>query len=289
MSNQLEDRLRTLLYGLDFGADGIWSGAMPAGNQEAERKLREQVAAAHQGDYLANIAMHHSIPVMDHEVGRFLDSLPPDAAILDVGGCWGWHWRTLLEQRPDACVVIVDFVRSNLHHAQNMLGPLVGSRIALVHADATDLPFPDGVFDGFWTVQTFQHIPDFRQVCREAHRVLKDNGRLANYSLHITPSVQLVYGLFGKHYHKEGMVKDLFHLTRANDRQREILSEVFGVPVMDRYTECLFYPDLRVTFSGSAGSWAGRLDAWLGDFPSIGRWLARQRSFETSKMVAGTR
>lgn len=289
MSGRTEDRMRGLLAGLERGPDGIWSGAMPAGNQEAERKLREQVAAEHQGDYLTNIARHHSIPVMDHEVGRFLDSLPPDAAILDVGGCWGWHWRNLPEQRPEACVVIVDFVRANLRHARNMLGSLVDSRVALVHADATALPFTDAVFDGFWTVQTFQHIPDFRQACCEAHRVLKGGGRLANYSLHITPAVQLVYRLFGKTYHREGMVRDLFHLTRANDAQREILAEVFGAPVVDRYTECLFHPDLKATFSGRAGSLAGRLDARLGDVPTVGRWLARQRSFETVKTVAGER
>ncbi len=265
----------------------VGGGTLPDGNQEAERKLREQVAAEHQGDYLANIARHHSIPVMDHEVGRFLDSLPPDAAILDVGGCWGWHWRNLLEQRPEACVVIVDFVRGNLHHARNMLEPLVGSQVALVHADATALPFPDAAFDGFWTVQTFQHIPDFRLACREAHRVLKGGGRLANYSLHITPVVQLVYRLFGKTYHKEGMVRDLFHLARANDAQREILAGVFGAPVADRYTECLFHPDLRVTFFGRAGSLVGRLDVRLGDVPAVGRWLAQQRSFETIKAVAG--
>lgn len=283
MNNQLEDRLSALLSVLDFGTDGIWSGAVPQGSQEAERKMRERVAAAHHGDYMENIAKHHSVPVMDYEVRRFLDSLPHNAIILDVGGCWGWHWRNLLKQRPDVCVVIVDFVRSNLHHAQNVLGALVGTRIALVHGDATMLPFPNDVFDGFWTVQTFQHIPEFQQACREAHRLLKDGGKLTNYSLHVTPIVQLIYRLFGKPYHKEGKVKDLFHLTRANDRQRDILSGIFGGQVADRYTECLFHPDLRLIFSGKAGSWIGWLDAHMGDFPVLGHWLARQRSFEAIK------
>ncbi|MEW6165080.1 MAG: class I SAM-dependent methyltransferase [Pseudomonadota bacterium] len=289
MIRRPDDRWRMLLAGLKHGSDGIWSGgAMPAGNQEAERKLREQVAAGHQGDYLENIARHHSIPVMDCEVERFLNGLPPDAVILDVGGCWGWHWRNLRE-RPEILVVIVDFVRANLHHAKNMLGPLVDSQVALVHADATDLPFHDALFDGFWTVQTFQHIANFRQACCEAYRVLKDGGRLANYSLHITPSVQLVYRLFGKRYHTEGMVRDLFHLARANDGQRETLAQVFGSPVTDRYTECLFHPDLKMTFSGRLGSRMGHLDSLLGEVPAVGRWLARQRSFETVKAVVGTR
>lgn len=158
MIGRPEERLRALFAGLERGSDGIWSGTMPAGNQEAERKLREQVAAGHQGDYLENIARHHSIPVMDLEVERFLDRLPSDAVILDVGGCWGWHWRNL-PQRQEVCVVIVDFVRANLHHAKNVLGSLVDSRVSWFMR-MTALPFPDAAFDGFWTVQTFQHIPD---------------------------------------------------------------------------------------------------------------------------------
>lgn len=113
--------------------------------------------------------------------------------------------------------------------------------------------------------------------------MLKDGGRLANYSLHITPFVQAVHRLLGKKYHTEGMVRGLFHLTRASDIQRETLAKVFGAPMTDRYTECLFHPDLRITFSGRLGSLTGRLDARLGDVPAAGRWLARQRSFETVK------
>lgn len=283
MKNQLQARLQTLLSGLEPGTDGIWSCVIPAGNQEAERKMREQVAAEHQVDYLGHLAKHHSIPVMDREVGRFLDNLAHDAIIIDVGGCWGWHWRKLLEQRPDVCVVIVDFVRNNLHHAQNILGALVGTRIALVHADATALPFPDQTFDGFWTVQTFQHIPDFQQACREAHRVLRNGGRFENYSLHTTPVVRFIFRLFGRPYHQEGMVKGLFHLSRANDGQMHILSEIFGEKAKSRYTECLFHPDIKLTFTGKVGSWLGQLDARLGDFPILGRRVARQRSFEVIK------
>jgi hypothetical protein len=132
-------------------------------------------------------------------------------------------------------------------------------------------------------VQTFQHIPHFRQACREAHRVLKERGRLENYSLHITPILQWIYRAAGRTYHKEGTIKGLFHLTRANNKQRDVLSEIFSGSVKDRYTECLFHPDLRLTFTGREGNLVGQLDAHLGDFPALGRWLARQRSFEAVK------
>ncbi len=287
----MHPQLSSLLVNGAFaqGPDGIYSAPMPssASDQDAERELRERVAAQQYDNYLDTIAHNHSIPVMDHEVDRFLATMPHRALILDIGGCWGWHWRRLATTRPDVGVLIIDFVRANLSHAQKVLGPLVGTQVALMHADATALPFPDANaavgFNGIWTVQTFQHIPDFQQVCREAHRVLKAGGRLENYSLHITPIVQLIYRLFGRPYHKGGMIKDLFHLTRANDGQRHVLSEIFGGPVKNRYTECLFHLDIKLSSTGRKGNWVGQLDAHLGGFPALGRWLARQRSFAAIK------
>ena len=76
-------------------------------------------------------------------------------------------------------MVIVDFVRSNLIHAKNVLGDLVGTNIAWLHADATKLPFSgENKFDAVWTVQTFQHILDFEGAVREAYRLLRGGGYL---------------------------------------------------------------------------------------------------------------
>ena len=276
--------------GASRGGDGIYSGLKSevGSDQDVERRLREGVAARAYDDYLGAIAQSHSIPVMDHEVDRFLAEMPQGALILDVGGCWGWHWRRLATTRTDVAVLIVDFVRPNLLHAERVLGPLVGSQVALMHADATALPFPDASavwmgFDGVWTVQVFQHIPDFDRACREAHRVLKHNGRFVNYSLHITPLYRAVYGLLRRRFHLEGMIDNVFHLTRANDQQRDIVARLFGAPIVDRYTECLFHPEMKFGFTARAGSLVGRLDALLGGLPWIGRWIARQRSFEATK------
>lgn len=249
--------------------------------------MREKVAGQDYPDYLETLSRHHSIPVMDHEVDRFLARLPQGALVLDVGGCWGWHWRRLSATRPDVGVVILDYVRANLFHAQRVLGQLVGAQVALLHADATALPFPDASsasgFDGVWSVQVYQHIPDFSLACREAQRVLRPSGHFANYSLHVTPLNRLIYRLFRKPFHTRGMKNNMFYLTRANDEQRDIVAEVFGATVTDRYTECLFHPDLRIVFPGVFGSVLGGLDARLGRLPSVGRWIARQRSFEVTR------
>lgn len=268
--------------------DGVFLAPMPSSsNQDVERQLRERVAAQRYDDYLATIANHHSVPVMDHEIDRFLDAMPPNAVILDVGGCWGWHWRRLGRTRPDVSVLILDFVRANLAHAKHVLGPLVGSNVALMHGDATALPFPrvgDGAtpFQGVWSVQVLQHVPDFDKACREAARVLAPGGRFASYSLAPTPANRLVYRLFGRRFHMEGLLNGEYHLTRANERQRRTVQEIFG-NVRVRHTECLFHPDLRVTFSGRRGSVIGWLDAHLANLPFLPRLIARQRSFEATR------
>ena len=123
----MHSRLSSLLDAgaFAFGPDGIYSAPMPssASEQDAERSLRERVAARQQDNYLAAIAQSHSIPVMDHKVGRFLRNMPQGALILDIGGCWGWHWRGLAATRPDLGVLIIDFVRANLIPAQLLLLP----------------------------------------------------------------------------------------------------------------------------------------------------------------------
>ena len=181
----MQENLYKLLRSFDFDSDGIYSAPIPylGSSQNVELEFRKQVAAQQYDEYLTHLSHNHSIPVMDHEIDRFLASMPTNALILDVGGCWGWHWRRLSTTRPDVGVLIVDFVRANLFHAQRLLGPLVGTQVALMHADATNLPILDAGgafsgFDGVWTVQVFQHIPDFSSACRESCRVLKSGGCL---------------------------------------------------------------------------------------------------------------
>ncbi len=288
----MHTKIRRLLSAMsaEVGIDGIYSSQQAIGDSQLEeRRLRERVAAERYDDYYATIAANHSIAVMDHEVDRFLDSMPESGLILDIGGCWGWHWRRLVRRRRDIGVIIIDFVRANLRHARNILGGSVGEQIVMVHADATHLPFPDAGcrdfdgFDGIWTVQVLQHIPDFRRACEEAKRVLKAGGRFINYSLHATPLNRLIYGLLRKNFHVKGPIPELFYLERATDAQRDELRAIFGEEVVERYTECLFHPDLRLTFSGREGSIVGRLDVLMSEFPKLGCWIARQRSFATIK------
>jgi hypothetical protein len=89
--------------------------------------------------------------------------------------------------------------------------------------------------------------------------------------------------VLGKQYHTEGNIPGLFYLERANDRQRQVLSEVFEGQVLDRYSECLFHPNLKITFSGRESNIFGGLDAMLSGNSIVARWWARQRSFSVTK------
>lgn len=277
-------RLSSILQNLRQDHDGIWCANFENIAQAREIKLREQVARERYHDYLREISRHHSIEVMDHEVRRALAFIPPRGSqpiVMDVGGCWGWHWRNLAENRPDVQVIIVDFVKANLKHAINVLGGAVGKYVHLVHADATQLPFPDGSSDLYWSVQTLQHIPDFRLACREAHRVLLPGGIFINYSLNRAKLIEYCYRLLGKPYVVEGQTSH-FYLARASSSQRQILEDIFSASVSTRYTEIFFHPDLRL-MTGSARNPVGRVDAFLGCGHHLLSLIARQCSFHVRK------
>jgi SAM-dependent methyltransferase len=279
----MNDRLAKILSRLKAPVDDfIWSSSVQNTAQSEEIRFREEFAARDFGDYLRTIARHHSIPVMDREIEKFVGSLPPGAIVVDIGGGWGWHWRKLKSQRKDITVVIVDFCRGNLVHARKLLGSPLCESIILVHGDALQLEFPSESFDAYWSVQSLQHIPDFEAAVREAHRILRPNGCFATYSLNRAPLIQLVYRFFGKHYHIEGYIPGQSYFARASKRQKEIIGMVFCNSVRIRYTEVLFHPDLRI-FSGSQDCWVGRFDALLSGESSGLSWLARQCSFHTIK------
>lgn len=281
-------QLQCLLRPQGADSDAIYSG-MAGGctSQNAEIELRERVAAEHYDDYLMAISRSHSISVMDHEIDLFLAKMPHDALILDVGGCWGWHWRRLAQTRPDVGVLIVDFVRSNLPHARNVLGDLVGQQVALMHADATALPFVVDEnfagFDGVWTVQTFQHIPDFDKAASEAHRVLKRDGLFVNYSLNVQPPIRWLRRLLGRGYLTKGWVDGAFWLARASDEQKKCIEGVFGSTAKERWSEILYSPEMRITAPGKQGNALGKLDALLSNNIGFLGWFARQRSFHCEK------
>ena len=253
---------------------------------ETEKILRKTVAKQWYPAPLREVSRHHSIGVMDREVAVFTNALPSASLILDVGGCWGWHWRNIAALPKNIRIILLDFVPENFIHAARILGDSFQREVVPMAGDARQLPFPPNTFDAVWTVQTLQHIPEFEKACREAWRVLKPGGRFINYSLHSPLFVRLVYLLFGKKFHQKGEVEKCFYLRRADEEQKHVLEKIFQGPVREKFTECIFHPDLHLTHSGREGSPWGRVDFFLGKIHWISRFVARQRSFEVIKCHA---
>jgi len=279
----MNDQIIKALSNLTKQDDGIWGKASIASDQEIEHQLREHVASNIHQNYLEEISKHHSVEVMDHEIKRFISNIPSNGIICDAGGCWGWHWRNLHKIRPDIQIVIVDFSRGNLHHAYKFLNGQIGKNIHLVHGDATSLQFPDECFDGYWSVQTLQHIPNLDKAIIEARRILKPAGLFFNYSLNNAFLIKLVYSIMNRPYVVEGMVENHFFLRRANMKQAKKLESIFNNKVTHRYSEILFKPELKTNFMGKENSFIGKLDSMLTGRMSFLSIIARQLSFHTYK------
>jgi ubiquinone/menaquinone biosynthesis C-methylase UbiE len=264
--------------------DAIFSSDFDASGQEQEVRNREYVANhASRTEILTLVSQHHSVPVMDREVALFLKTIPYNGLILDVGGCWGWHWRNLGKQRPDVKVIILDLVRPNLLKAKEFLSEQINLNVYLVHGNAVNLPFPDATFDGCWSVQTLQHIPSFDDAIAETHRVLKNGAYFANYSLNRNYLIEWLYKLLGRPFFICGQIEGQFFLERASPRQRKIVESIYGKDIKIRYSEVIFKPELGFTKNGRLDSFLGILDSFLSGVPHVFKAIARQQSFLVQK------
>ena len=273
-----------ILSNLQLGKDDIYSYDFNNSEQKDEIHLRESVASEQYEDYLETLSYYHSIIVMDKEIDLFIKNIPINGIILDVGGCWGWHWRRINDTRPDITVFVLDFVRKNLLHAKEILGNYVNNNIFLVHGDGTSLKFEENTFDGWWSVQTLQLIPNFKKAVREAWRVLKPQGLFANYSVNNPALIKLIYLTMGKHYHIKGNIPGQFYMELASQQQLEQIEEIFSNKCKKRYSEIIFTPELKIKFPGRENSIFGKIDSYLSMNIPLFSWVARQQSFHTSKI-----
>ena len=271
-----------MLENLKVDSDGIYCSSFNNATQAAEIAHRRRVASRANINYLIEIAQHHSIPVMDREVRRVLSRLnPAGALILDVGGCWGWHWRNEDWIRDGHKVLIVDFVKENLIHAKHLLGKKIGTSVFLVHGDASNLPFSSNQFDLYWSVQTLQHIRRYKDAVAEGYRVLARKGYFIDYSLNRPLILRGMYWLLGVPYIDEGDFGKYF-LRRGSLKSKEVIEKEFRATAHTRYSEIFIQPEFHFT-AGSEKSILGALDARLSGSSKLIGAVARQISFEIQK------
>ena len=98
--------------------------------------------------------------------------------VLDVCAGLGGPARFLANRRGSA-VVALELHAGRAAGAARLNRMVKQTRVTVVRADATMLPFKDGAFDACLSQEALLHIADKRAVLTECHRVLVRGGRLA--------------------------------------------------------------------------------------------------------------
>ncbi|MBW0014893.1 class I SAM-dependent methyltransferase [Mycobacterium sp.] len=137
-----------------------------------------------------------------HTMGRIatvqlvdLARLTADSDVLDAGSGVGGTARYVAD-RFGARVTAVDLT-DEYCETNRWLNRLVGldGRVSVRQADVTELPVADGTFDVLISQHVQMNVPDKARLYSEAHRVLKDRGRLALWDITIGDGGQLDYPL----------------------------------------------------------------------------------------------
>jgi SAM-dependent methyltransferase len=95
---------------------------------------------------------------------------------LDVGCSTGFYARSLAEHEPGCSAVALDFSLPMLTKAREQ-GAGRGAGMYLVRADARQMPFYTGTFDGIVSGGTLNELTEPQRVLHECRRVIKKNGR----------------------------------------------------------------------------------------------------------------
>ncbi|OBI15694.1 SAM-dependent methyltransferase [Mycobacterium sp. E2327] len=137
-----------------------------------------------------------------HTMGRIataqlvdLAGITKDSDVLDAGSGVGGTARYVAD-RFGARVAAVDLT-DEYCDTNRWLNGLVGlgDLISVRQADVTELPFADGTFDVAISQHVQMNVADKARVYSEAHRVLKDGGRLALWDITIGGGGELTYPL----------------------------------------------------------------------------------------------
>jgi SAM-dependent methyltransferase len=124
------------------------------------------------------VAGEYSTASLYEWVGRLLDA-PDVQVVLDVGCADGVLRRTLPPSGPRLIGLDVSATLLSAHPPP------------VVRADATHLPFTNGVFDAVTAVNVLYHLPEPVLAVRQARRVLRPGGQLmaATISRHDSPEI----------------------------------------------------------------------------------------------------
>jgi ubiquinone/menaquinone biosynthesis C-methylase UbiE len=98
----------------------------------------------------------------------------------------------LLARYDQPTMTITDFDHDMVDAASARLAEF-GDRVAVRHADATALPFPDGSFDVVLSWIMLHHTVEWETAMTESVRVLRPGGHVVGYDLTSTAPLRLLH------------------------------------------------------------------------------------------------
>ena len=105
-------------------------------------------------------------------------ALPPGASVLDMGCGPGLSTALILDTLRPQRLAAFDFDPAMVQIARRRLARHIREQsLDLTVADATRMPYANGLFDAVFESGVVHHIPDWRAALREVGRVLKPGGR----------------------------------------------------------------------------------------------------------------
>ncbi|OBK45381.1 class I SAM-dependent methyltransferase [Mycobacterium sp. 1081908.1] len=146
----------------------------------------------------ADLAMLEDFHTMGRiATGQLVDlaRITGDSDVLDAGSGVGGTARYVADRY--GCRVTAVDLTDEYCETNRWLNRLVGldALIEVGQADVTELPFPDGAFEVAISQHVQMNVADKARLYSEAHRVLKDGGRLALWDIVIGDTGQLDYPL----------------------------------------------------------------------------------------------
>lgn len=91
-------------------------------------------------------------------------------------GTADWTIALAHDVGPTGKVIGLDFSKNMLKIGQQKIDQLNLSQVELIHGNAMELPFDDNTFDYVTIGFGLRNVPDYMQVLKEMHRVLKPGG-----------------------------------------------------------------------------------------------------------------
>lgn len=253
------------------------SHCVPAGGQEQEHQLRDDVARPYlrsREEAVREATRHHSKGVMlrrARQAVQLARAASPEPVIVDLGCGFGWHWIDLAREHQDVRFLLVDFSMVNLHVVRNLMPFQSTPNVLCLQASIVDLPLKDAVASYVWTVQVLQHLHAQPRMAAlaQVRRILMRGGGFYIAWLRTVPLIRTLRRLVGRSYHTSGMTPYGLYLDRFTPGVAAEIRSILPEGVVS-FSESLFHPDARFR----AGS-LGAADLGLSATP-LARLLARQ-------------